>query len=77
MRGRRIGLAYFHERGFRDDIIRTFQLGYVPEMGAAFSGAARARGFDADCWNGRLDQTPRGWERLDFFAGRVTFPCMA
>ena len=29
--GRAIGLAYFHGRGFRDDIIERFQLGYCPD----------------------------------------------
>ncbi len=73
--GRRIGLAYFHERGFRDDIIRTFQFGYVPEMGAAFATAARAQGYDAELleragWIKRREDGT-AW---DFFAGRVTFP---
>ncbi len=29
--GRAIGMAYFRNRGFRDDIIERFQLGYCPE----------------------------------------------
>ncbi|MBV6404012.1 MAG: DNA primase [Flavobacteriales bacterium] len=73
--GRRIGLAYFHERGFRDEVIRTFQLGYVPEQGAAFATAARAQGFDPELlekagWIKRREDGT-AW---DFFAGRVTFP---
>lgn len=73
--GQRIGLSYFRERGFRDDIIRSFQLGYVPERGDAFAKAALAEGFEADVlekagWiKRREDGTP--W---DFFQGRVTFP---
>ncbi len=73
--GRRIGLSYFHERGFRDEIIRQFGLGYVPEQGNAFAIAALAHGFQADLlekagWIKRRDDgTP--W---DFFQGRVTFP---
>lgn len=73
--GRRIGLAYFHERGFRDDIIRRFQLGYVPEKGDAFAQAALAHGFTKEM----LEKA--GWIKLrddgtpwDFFQGRVTFP---
>lgn len=75
--GKRIGLSYFHERGFTDATIRTFQLGYVPEQGNAFAYAARAHGFDLDImekagWiKRREDGTP--W---DFFAGRVTFPIL-
>ena len=73
--GRRIGLGYFHERGFRDETIRHFGLGYVPEQGNAFSIAAIANGFNPDLlekagWiKRREDGTP--W---DFFTGRVTFP---
>lgn len=73
--GRRIGLSYFHERGFRDDIIRHFQLGYVPEKGDAFAKAAIANGFQPEIlekagWIKRRDDgTP--W---DFFQGRITFP---
>ncbi len=73
--GRRIGLAYFRERGFRDEVVRTFQLGYVPEQGAAFAAAARAQGFDPELlekagWIKRREDGT-AW---DFFAGRVTFP---
>ena len=73
--GRRIGLSYFHERGFSDQTIREFGLGYVPEKGNAFATAALANGFNPDMlekagWIKRRDDgTP--W---DFFQGRVTFP---
>ena len=73
--GKRIGLSYFRERGFRDDVIRHFQLGYVPEKGDAFARAAMEAGFSPDLlekagWiKRREDGTP--W---DFFQGRVTFP---
>lgn len=73
--GKQIGLAYFIERGFREDTIREFQLGYVPERGDAFATAALAHGFTPDLlekagWIKRRDNgTP--W---DFFQGRVTFP---
>jgi DNA primase len=77
--GRRIGLGYFHERGFSDATIRTFQLGYVPEFGNAFATAALAHGFDPELlekagWIKRRDDAARTpW---DFFAGRVTFPVL-
>lgn len=73
--GRRIGLSYFHERGFTDATIKAFNLGYVPERGNAFAQAALAHGFSPDV----LDKA--GWIKRredgtawDFFAGRVTFP---
>jgi DNA primase len=73
--GRNIGLSYFHERGFRDELIREFQLGYVPERGDAFAKAALAHGFDPDLlekagWVKRRDNG----DAWDFFQGRVTFP---
>lgn len=75
--GRRIGLSYFQERGFRDETIREFGLGYVPERDDAFAKAALAHGFNPELlekagWiKRREDGTP--W---DFFQGRVTFPIL-
>lgn len=73
--GKRIGLSYFRERGFRDETIKAFQLGYVPEIGSAFAKAAISHGFSKDL----LEKA--GWIKLrdngdpwDFFQGRVTFP---
>ena len=77
--GKRIGLSYFHERGFSDATIKAFQLGYVPEQGNAFAYAAQAHGFDMEIvekagWIKRRDDgTGSAW---DFFAGRVTFPIL-
>jgi DNA primase len=77
--GKRIGLSYFHERGFSDATIRTFQLGYVPEFGNAFTAAATAHGFNPEIlekagWIKRRDDgSGSAW---DFFAGRVTFPIL-
>ena len=77
--GKRIALSYFHERGFTDATIKTFQLGYVPEQGNAFAYAAQANGFNPEVlekagWIKRRDDgTGTPW---DFFAGRVTFPIL-
>src|SRR5690554_5823949 len=38
--GRTVGLTYFKERGFRDDIIKKFELGYALEQRNAFSTEA-------------------------------------
>lgn len=75
--GKRIGLSYFHERGFSDATIRAFQLGYVPEFGSRFAEAAIANGFNPELlekagWIKRRDDGT-AW---DFFAGRVTFPVL-
>lgn len=77
--GKRIGLSYFHERGFSDVTIKAFQLGYVPEYGSQFAQAAIAHGFDPELlekagWiKRREDEARTPW---DFFAGRVTFPIL-
>src|SRR5690606_11185830 len=73
--GKQIGLAYFLERGLREETVRTFELGYVPDRGDAFAQAALAHGFAPELlekagWIKRRENgTP--W---DFFQGRVTFP---
>lgn len=73
--GRRIGLSYFRERGMTNEIIKEFQLGYVPESGTAFVDKARLEGYNDDLlvkagWI-KVNSDGRGW---DFFQGRVTFP---
>ena len=42
--GRTIGLAYFRQRGFRDDLIKKFQLGYCPDKYDAQWQAGKAAG---------------------------------
>lgn len=74
-RGKAIGLAYFRSRGFRDDTISHFQLGYAMPDRNALSKAALAKGFKEQflidtglCYrkeNGTLN---------DRYAGRVIFP---
>ena len=44
--GRAIGLAYFRSRGFRDDIIEKFQLGYALQQRDAFPKTAIAKGYN-------------------------------
>jgi DNA primase len=72
--GRAIGLAYFRNRGFRDDILKKFQLGYSPEKRTAFSEEAGKNGYKKNY----LLQTGLSIERddsmFDRFAGRVIFP---
>jgi DNA primase len=75
--GRAIGLSYFRKRGFRDDIIRLFQLGYSPERRNAFSSEALKSGYRQNY----LVQTGLSIERderlFDRFSGRVIFPIHA
>ncbi len=43
--GKSVGLGYFKERGFREDIIQKFQLGYSLSQRTAFSDVALATGY--------------------------------
>ncbi|MEQ1677862.1 MAG: DNA primase, partial [Chitinophagaceae bacterium] len=43
--GQDIGLSYLKERGFREDIIKKFQLGYSPEQRDAFTKEAIAKQY--------------------------------
>ncbi len=73
--GRSIGMAYFRSRGFRDDIIEKFQLGYSTESHDALAQEALKKGYKKDF----LIKTGLCYEtddhRLrDRFWGRVIFP---
>ncbi len=73
--GRAIGLAYFRQRGFRDDIIRKFQLGFCPDKYDAQWQAARAEGFNEDyiLKTGLCIRNEAG-KTYDRFRNRVIFP---
>ncbi len=73
--GRSIGLSYFKERGYREDIIRKFALGYSSDKWEALVTAAEKAGFqqayikEIGLAIQREDQT-----LYDRFRGRVIFP---
>lgn len=46
--GKSIGLGYFRERGFRDDIIQKFQLGYSLDQRDAFTQSAIKAGYNKE-----------------------------
>ncbi|MDR1783001.1 MAG: DNA primase, partial [Dysgonamonadaceae bacterium] len=73
--GRAIGLAYFRERGFRDDIIKKFQLGYSLEEKDAFTKQALKAGYKLEFLE-KTGLTVSGENnyRADRFRGRVMFP---
>lgn len=73
--GKSVGLSYFRSRGFRDDIIRKFDLGYSLQMRTAFTSAAIDAHFKEE-YLGKTGLTvfgENGW-RSDRFFGRVMFP---
>ncbi len=72
--GQSVGLAYFHERGFRDAIINRFQLGYCPNSGSAFTEYAMQHGYDKDLLI-KVGLTGSYENRTyDRYQGRVIFP---
>jgi DNA primase len=72
--GRAIGLSYFHERGFRDDIIRKFQLGYCPDKWDAMTQAALEQQYQLPYLVKTGLTRERDGKVYDFFRGRVMFP---
>lgn len=72
--GKTVGLSYFRERGFREDIIKKFQLGYSLEQRDAFTQDALKSGFNKD-YLVRTGLTIEGDNYMvDRFRGRVMFP---
>lgn len=72
--GQDVGLAYFKERGFREDIIRKFQLGYSPEQRDAFTKEALAKQHNADLLIKAGLIANRNDQLVDNYRGRVIFP---
>lgn len=75
LEGKTIGLSYFKERGFREDTIKKFQLGYALEDRDAFTQQALKSGYKKDY----LEKTGLTIVRedgymADRFRGRVIFP---
>jgi DNA primase len=70
-----IGMQYFRSRGFRDDIIRKFQLGYDLPDKFALARTALQKGYKEEFLlkTGVCYKTERG-ELIDRYAGRVVFP---
>ncbi len=72
--GKAIGLSYFHERGFRDDIIKKFQLGYCPDRWDAMTKAAIEAQYNLEYLIKAGLTRERDGSHYDFFRGRVMFP---
>ncbi|MCE1155290.1 MAG: DNA primase [Bacteroidales bacterium] len=73
--GKSIGLSYFRERGFRDDIIKKFELGYSLEQRDSFSQSAINKGFKKEYLlkTGLSMENDYG-QLSDRFRARVMFP---
>ncbi|HWD90700.1 MAG TPA: DNA primase [Mucilaginibacter sp.] len=73
--GQNIGLSYFKERGFANETIRKFELGYSPDQWEAFTDKALKDGYQAEF----LEETGLSVKRdngkmYDRYRGRVMFP---
>ena len=72
--GRAVGLSYFKERGFREDTLKKFQLGYSPETNDAFSTFALKEGFKRSFLEKTGLTITKESKNYDRFRGRVMFP---
>jgi DNA primase len=72
--GKAIGLSYFEERGFREDIIKKFQLGYCPDKWDAMTKEALEKNYKLEYLVKAGLTRERDGVPYDFFRGRVMFP---
>ncbi len=73
--GLALGMQYFRGRGFRDDTIKAFRLGYDLQDRRALARTALGKGYQEEFLlkTGICVRTEQG-ELLDRYAGRVVFP---
>ena len=72
--GKAIGYSYFKERGFTNETIKKFNLGYSPNMWDAFTKEALGKGYKLEFLE-KTGLTIVGEEKqFDRFKGRVMFP---
>ncbi len=72
--GRSIGLSYFKERGFTEETIKKFDLGYSLNEWQAFTDEALKQGYNIDYLEKTGLTIVKEEKRFDRFKGRVMFP---
>lgn len=72
--GKAIGHSYFKERGFTNETIKKFTLGYSPEQWDAFSKEALGKGFKLEFLESTGLTIAKEDKLIDRFRGRVMFP---
>jgi DNA primase len=72
--GKAIGLSYFKERGFTNETIKKFGLGYSPETWDALTKEALGKGYKLEFLESTGLTIPREDRPFDRFKGRVMFP---
>ena len=70
-KGKSVGLSYFKERGFREETIKKFGLGFAPEKKDIFTLAAVQKGYNIELLR-KIALTSK--YNSDFFRNRVMFP---
>lgn len=77
-KGRAIGLSYFKERGFREDVIKKFDLGYCKDEWDNFTNKALSKGYDLKHLKSTgltiVKEGTTQEKKFDRFKGRVMFP---
>ncbi|MBL85905.1 MAG: DNA primase [Winogradskyella sp.] len=72
--GQAIGKSYFKERGFTEDTIKKFQLGYSLDEWQAFTDDALGKGYKLEFLEKTGLTIVKDERRFDRFKGRVMFP---
>jgi DNA primase len=72
--GQAVGLSYLKERGFREDIIKKFQIGYSPQDRTAFTKEALQQQYNPELLTKTGIVTERNGELQDNYRERIIFP---
>ncbi len=75
--GKAIGLSYFKERGFTEETIKKFDLGFSPDRWDAFTNHAIKKGYKLDYLEKTGLTIVKGEKQFDRFKGRVMFPILS
>lgn len=73
-KGKAIGLSYFKERGFKDETIKKFELGYSLDEWSAFTEAALNKKYEIEFLEKTGLTIVKENRKFDRFKGRVMFP---
>lgn len=72
--GQAVALTYLKERGFREDIIKKFQLGYSPQQRDAFATEAIKQQYNAELLTKTGLVVERNGDLYDNYRERIVFP---
>ena len=72
--GKAIGMTYFKERGFTEETIQKFRLGFSPDEWTAFTDNALAKGYQLEFLEKTGLTIVNADRKFDRFKGRVMFP---